>query len=170
MMIRNKYIAIAAVILTTTPLIANNLVCPALTYNDVRSVKSDGDRITVNGNTFTLKGAKALPNWSNPITKIKWKPEVVSQENEGTAMLKCNYSYKTLIGRTYTFSIESFIEENVLIALAQMKLNPSMTYKAMGKAYKKEALRAHPDKDGSTEKMQDLNNNWDAIKAHFGMQ
>lgn len=164
-----KYILLTSIVLLSTPLMANKLVCPALTYSDIKHVTKEGGDFDVGSSRFSLTGFASLPNWMNPITKRNFAPEIVNVEHEDTARLKCNYTYKTLIGKSYKFSIQAVIENKTLMALAALGYQPNTTYAEMQKGYRKKALSAHPDKGGSTDAMQKLNSNWDNIKMHFGM-
>ena len=137
-MFKRSILTLGVVVLMTSPLMANKLVCPVLT-------------------------------WKNPIFKTNFKPTVESTENYGSPALKCNYKHSTPKG-TYRFSIQKIINDNVLVAMANMQVNPMTKYTDMTKAYRKKALSAHPDKGGSTEAMQSLNNDWDLIKKHFNFK
>ena len=162
-----KYLLVSSVILMTTPLMANNLVCPALKYNHIKNVTKDGSEFVVDKFRFALQGFASLPNWQNPITIASWAPVIVSVEYADTAMLKCNYSYKTLMGNKYNFSIQAVIDDKTLMALAAMGYRPDTTFSDMHKEYKKKALILHPDKGGSKEVMQKLNDGWGEIKEYF---
>jgi len=169
---KNKLpLIISITFLSASPLIANNLVCPALKYNDIKNVTRDGGEFTVGNLRFTLEsGYASLPNWTNPLTKRNWAPTVASVEFEGTAMLKCNYTYTSSVRKKdYSFAIQALIREEVLIALANLGFAPNSKFDDIKKAYRNMALSAHPDKGGSVERMQELNNNYDIIKAHFGL-
>ncbi len=174
MIIKNTCVFIMTAFLSATPIMAlNNLVCPTVTYQDIKNINADGELFTVTGANglqmrFALVGFAALPNWSNPITKINWAPTLESTEFENSAILKCHYSYKTLIGRKYSFSIQAVPDEKVLISIAAFGKTLDTPFKGLKKVYRTRSLQAHPDKGGSVQVMQDLNNQWDDIKAHFG--
>ena len=171
---KNLSVFFGLALMASTPLLAlNNLVCPALKYSDIKNVTENSPEFTFDYSdqhhvTFRLEGAAALPNWTNPITKTSWAPTVESEEFAGTAMLKCNYTYKTLIGQAYNFSIQAVLEDDLLMALADLGVAPDTPFNDIKKAYRSASLVAHPDKGGSVEAMQVLNSKYDVVKAHFG--
>ena len=172
--IKKISMVLGVALLASTPLFAgNNLICPALKYSDIKKVTNSSSEFTFKYSDnyqvrFRLEGAAALPNWTNPLTKTRWAPEVEGEEFTGTAMLKCNYKYKTLIGKTYKFSIQAVLKDDLLMAIAGFGLSPDAQFKAIKKAYRTVSLVVHPDKGGSVEAMQTLNSQYDVIKAHFG--
>lgn len=159
---------------------ANNLVCPALTFSDVKRLTSERDTFQVANNPGhfqVVEGYDNLPNRiSNPITlAMKWRPTVKSTEHDDSAVLKCNYEYKTALGKEYTFSIQNMPQDPQKYLQAVHTIDPSIarmdvTFTDIKKAYRNASRTAHPDKGGSEERQKELNGAYDAVKPVFGMK
>lgn len=171
---------LALSILSISTVNANKLVCPELKFRHIKSLKDSNSTFTVKNNPgkFSfLKGFENLPSRiQNPIfvSKGGFRPTLVGQENPGSAYLVCHYKYRTLIGKEYEFSIMNNPPEDFLLNV--MSIDPSLnnastTFETINKAYKKAALKNHPDKPtGSEEKMKEINDSMRFIKDVFGVK